>query len=188
MDTYGHVISLCIGAGLVSFVIMSLLGSLIVQHIWSFIDETPKAKYNYVGKLICKLWGYSLSGLLKDGRGWSTYVKQPKKVYFNSADKNTDGVEVYINSCLILFFTPITIWSLIQFYPITLTIALVISIIILSRFSRRTFKRLVKHEVDTTAHTDKNVNKDANDYSFGGVSPKKEDDDDGAPVGYAPTG
>ncbi len=187
MNNCGYVISLYIGTGLVSLVIISLLGSLLAQYIWSFIDETPKADYNWVGKSICKLYGYNLSGLLKDGTGWSTYVKQPKKVYYNSVNKDAEGCSLYVRFCTTLFFIPIIVWSLIQFYPIALAIALAISIIILSRFSRRTFKRLTKHEKDTTIHTNKNVDKNTDDSFFGGVSPKDENDDD-APDSYAPTG
>ena len=136
-----YVISLCVGVGLAASVGVGYFVSLLAQWLWSIIDEAPMGNYNWFVHQICKLFGCELRG-----NGTAIYTHRKK------SGEGTDGDGECFLLCLALFCVPITVWTSIQFYPIALTVATTVGIVALARFSRRTFKRLVKHEKNPNAH------------------------------------
>lgn len=135
-----YLLAISIGAGLALCVVLGYLISLLVQWIWSIIDEEPIGEANWFVCFVCKLWGYSRN------------PKGSQYTHTNMQGNKTDGDGPCFMTALVLLCTPITIWTSIQFYPIALTIGTTIAIVALARFARRTFKRLAKHEADVNAH------------------------------------
>jgi len=136
----GYQIALIIGACAASTVFIAYVVSYLVQWIWSFIDESPMAHYNWFAHQLCRLWGFTLN--------------RPAQAYTHTkpGGGSSDGEGPCFISILFLFCAPTVIWASIQFYPIALTVGTTFGIVFLARFSRRMFKRLGKHEKDPKAH------------------------------------
>jgi len=142
MIEYGT--SMLIGGCLALGVFGLYFVSLLVQWVWSIIDETPMGKYNWFVHALCIMWGYKLTGNSRDGSGIYTYVK-PK-------GGSSDGEVPCFITVGVLAVLPSLMLAAVQFYTVTLIVCTVLGVIFLARFSRRTFKRLVKHEGNPNAH------------------------------------
>ena len=130
-------LAISVGAVLVAihFLIYSL--TWLWQFAWAWMDDAKVAKNNKYSYWLCMKKGYTPNlGL---------YSTSNLGRYYTKHDKLADGSGIFMGIAALLLVLPAVCVCLLQFYPVAIGLASVVCLMIVTRFLRRTKKKLDKH-------------------------------------------
>lgn len=114
------------------------------ERVWKWIDDADKAKENKIMKFVStKIFKYRRV----DGATWKYYKDKECGKY-----EVTDGEIFIFLPMLVLCFLPTFCLLAFLLYPITIAAGILVLLAFLTRFSRRSYKRLSFHMRDKDAH------------------------------------
>lgn len=139
----------------------AILSILIIGYLWTFawayLDDGESNIKNPVFALFKRITGFYPVTWCSSG-GTFGYVRSKEHEGQDFASARTQGVRVYdgflmcITVPAIIFLLPLLTLLAVAFYPVTLTIFTLYTLMFVARSGRRLSKKFTSHTIDPNAH------------------------------------